>query len=328
MFAEFEGVILRAEVDCPFCEKKAYKNTDPRSLASLYICATCGKFCVDEFVEVFLNSLSKVLHEKIYMLSFSLRAVSELAHGKRNNAYFPAYSSEDLQRMLEAPVPTVQEKLSLLLRFLGRLTEFPGQVQGFDYSNDWSVIAARNPEEAIFYFKALNEQGLLRAENVTLSDRTRPYTLTANGWKELQRQDDIGLLSRNGFIAMSFHPDRQSYGQAISAAITAAGYDPIRVDKVEHVNRIDDEIIAQIRRSRFVVADFTQQRNGVYFEAGFMLGLGRTVIWLCEKNDLSNVHFDTRQYNTIDYTDTEDLQKRLQLRIEAILGKGPHTSSR
>jgi nucleoside 2-deoxyribosyltransferase len=62
----------------------------------------------------------------------------------------------------------------------------------------------------------------------------------------------------------------------------------------------------------------------VYFEAGFMLGLGRPVIWVCEKKDLKNVHFDTRQYNTIDYADAKDLRTRLQLRIEAILGKGPH----
>ena len=32
--------------------------------------------------------------------------------------------------------------------------------------------------------------------------------------------------------------------------------------------------MAEIRRSRFVVADYTGQVNGVYFEAGFALGLG------------------------------------------------------
>jgi hypothetical protein len=39
------------------------------------------------------------------------------------------------------------------------------------------------------------------------------------------------------------------------------------------------------------------------------------------------VHFDTRQYNTIDYADTDDLRTRLQYRIEAILGKGPYKSA-
>ena len=58
-----------------------------------------------------------------------------------------------------------------------------------------------------------------------------------------------------------------------------------------------------------------------------MLGLGRPVIWVCEKTQMKDVHFDTRQYNTIDYANADDLRTRLQTRIEANLGKGPHVSS-
>jgi len=55
-----------------------------------------------------------------------------------------------------------------------------------------------------------------------------------------------------------------------------------------------------------------------------MLGLGRPVIWLCNESDLEKVHFDTRQYNMIVYDDPEELKSKLQFRIEAIMGKGPH----
>ena len=46
----------------------------------------------------------------------------------------------------------------------------------------------------------------------------------------------------------------------------------VRIDRLEHNRKIDDEIIAEIRRSRYLVADFTGNRAGVYFEAGFALG--------------------------------------------------------
>ncbi len=36
-------------------------------------------------------------------------------------------------------------------------------------------------------------------------------------------------------------------------------------------------------------------------------------------------HLDTRQYNTIDYSDAIELEKRLLFRIEANLGKGPNS---
>ena len=101
-----------------------------------------------------------------------------------------------------------------------------------------------------------------------------------------------------------------------------AGYDPIRVDRVEHVNRIDDEIIAQIRISSFVVADFTGHRGGVYFEAGFALGLDLPVIWTCRKDHMHDLQFDIRQYNTIDWETYDELASRLQHRIEATVGKG------
>ena len=74
-------------------------------------------------------------------------------------------------------------------------------------------------------------------------------------------------------------------------AIKAAGYKAIRIDRKEHLNKIDDEIIAEIRRARFLVADFTQgkagQRGGVYYEAGFAHGLNIPVVFTCRKDGSS-----------------------------------------
>lgn len=61
----------------------------------------------------------------------------------------------------------------------------------------------------------------------------------------------------------------EAWLNGFSAGIHDAGYVPTRIDNKEHANKICDEIIVEIRRSRFVVADFTGQRNGVYYEAGF-----------------------------------------------------------
>jgi nucleoside 2-deoxyribosyltransferase len=272
----------------------------------------------------YLGGLSDSDRAKIYKISFALRSVSEGALGKRDNSLFPIYSLDDFQKMLQEPEPPVQEKLTLLMKHLGRVTEYPGQANEFDSANDYSVVCAKNAEEANFYFDSLVGQGLATREQSYVGHPTPRFKVTADGWKELNRIEQLGSESSNAFIAMWFHTDRDPFEKAISAAVKAAGYLPVRVDKIEHVNHIDDEIIARIRGSKFLISDFTRQRNGVYFEAGFMLGLGRPVIWLCEKEDLKNVAFDTRQYNTIDYKDAEDLRTRLQFRIEALLGKGPH----
>lgn len=46
-------------------------------------------------------------------------------------------------------------------------------------------------------------------------------------------------------------------------------------------------------------------------------GPGAAVVWLIEDASLSGVHFDTRQYNFIDYGNVEDLRVRLLNRIKA-----------
>src|SRR5690606_12537652 len=104
------------------------------------------------------------------------------------------------------------------------------------------------------------------------------------------------------------------------AGILEAGYDPVRVDRVEHINRIDDEILRQINASRFVVADFTGHRGGVYFEAGYALGKGIPVFWTCRESDMAHLHFDIRQFNCIDWEAPPELAGRLTLVLTRFRG--------
>jgi nucleoside 2-deoxyribosyltransferase len=107
-----------------------------------------------------------------------------------------------------------------------------------------------------------------------------------------------------------------AYNDGIELAIRDSGYRALRIDKKEHNNKIDDEIIAEIRRSKFLVADFTCEkekvRGGVYFEAGFAMGLRIPVIWTVAKESLADVHFDTRQYNHIVWTHRRRFERCLR----------------
>lgn len=125
---------------------------------------------------------------------------------------------------------------------------------------------------------------------------------------------------------MWFEPELlQVWADAIRPAIRDAGYDPQRIDMVEHNNKIDDEIVAMIRQSRFVVADFTGNRGGVYFEAGYAMGRSIPVIWTIRSDELDDVHFDNRQYNFIGWSldALPQFRSRLKNRIEATIGRGP-----
>ena len=83
----------------------------------------------------------------------------------------------------------------------------------------------------------------------------------------------------------------------------------------------------QIDRSRFLVADFTGQKHGVYFEAGYALRAHIPVIWTCRKEQIGELHFDVRQFNMIDWESHEELANRLRFRILALVGEGPEGMS-
>ena len=150
------------------------------------------------------------------------------------------------------------------------------------------------------------------------------YGLTAKGLLALEAAQDVDAVT--GFCAMWFDPQvRPFYEQAIAPAIRACGFEPVRLDYTEYNHSIDDEIIASIRRARFVVADLTGHRGGVYYEAGFAHGLGLPVIFMLREDDQACVHFDVRQQNFILWRpdDLPGACRRLTQRIRATLGQGP-----
>ena len=227
-------------------------------------------------------------------------------------------------------LPTVKQKLDALLRAFATRAEF--QVRKFTLSNSEgdretnSIMRAAGlsgPNELVTLLQHLNSEGLVRYEPNSSNLRVRT---TIPGLVYVEDQDVPNVESRIGFVAMWFSASMEAaYASGIKPAIEANGYDAVRVDSREHNNKIDDEIVSQIRRARFVVADFScgtdGARGGVYFEAGYALGLDIPVIWCVRKDDLERVHFDTRQFNHIVWETPKALCERLKNRIGGTIGE-------
>ena len=166
---------------------------------------------------------------------------------------------------------------------------------------------------------------LLRIRDVNTRQRVR---LTVQGHSHLAEIDHTVKASFQAFVAMWFHESMDRvWEDGILPAINETGYEALRIDQQEQLDKIDDAIIAAIRRARFLVADFTHgeagARGGVYYEAGFAHGLNIPVIFSCHKDCLEAVHFDTRQYPHILWSAPEELRNALAKRISAVIGDGP-----
>ncbi|MDR0946778.1 MAG: hypothetical protein LBM87_03385 [Ruminococcus sp.] len=156
------------------------------------------------------------------------------------------------------------------------------------------------------------------------------YSLTIQGFLHAEDLVNTNVVSNLVFIAMKFQDentgDRQPCIDAIRQACAECGYSAGLVDDNASNDGIMDQVLAEIKRSKFVIADYTFASLGAYFEAGFALGTGRPLIRCCDKRWLDKVggvetalHFDERHNNIIIYENEEDLYRRLINRIRAAI---------
>ncbi len=187
-------------------------------------------------------------------------------------------------------------------------------------------------DELKFLCDALIEKQWVRPTRPP-TDTTYCVKVTEQGYEAFHRPDlpDSG----RAFVAMWFHKSMDDvYKYGLRPAIEEAGYEAFRIDQEPNVDKIDDAILAEIRRSRFVLADFTHGdegvRGNVYFEVGFARGLGIEVVSTCREDQIDNLHFDTRQYYHIAWKPgaLDQLRREVVDRIQARAGTATTRRSR
>jgi nucleoside 2-deoxyribosyltransferase len=208
--------------------------------------------------------------------------------------------------------------MNFILRHIADKSKCPGHAVRITLDEEYRRLYCKNGLELDFFLKSLDEQHVIRLDS---QSGHADVTLTTNGWIRIEELERPNIESKQAFVAMWFDDTLDSaYTQGIAGIEEDTGFKALRIDMKQFNEKICDRIIAEIRRSRFLIADVTGHRAGVYFEAGYAMGLGLPVIWTCGKEDINNCHFDTRQYNHITWETPEELRTKLRDRILATIG--------
>ncbi len=295
-----------AENLCSICEMLA--ETYPASFDGVHQkCPRCGEFKLS-------GSLVAALMNRT---NTNIAKLSGWIRNQNRNGIVPKILTNEFQIIADRPIPTPTERADCLLSEaiytqsrLGGEFYFDGpRFVGATYSQDMGEVEYL--AEMLIY-----DDSLMKGELVDSG-----YKVLPKGYARAMDLTPKTAQSDKVFVAMWFDEKLEDvYEKGFHKGIVDAGYHPIRVDRIDHVNRIDDEIINQINQSAFIVADFTGHRGGVYFEAGYALGIGIPIVWTCRKDCIEDLHFDIRQYNTIDWEPERhtEFAKRLENRIRNI----------
>jgi hypothetical protein len=281
-------------------------------------CGNCGKFLITSQALGELGDNAWKL--AAYVAQQHLRDIVPTIYSSQRTipANAPA-GSVGLDTALQTFPNTVSERLDRALMNLAATSKHLGQ--GIRISSEGAnpLLLAANSSEVFFVIQQFEQEGFIKGKTTSL-----PTEVSLTG-KGLNRAADLqrglfGPFNKQVFVAMPFDKSlTDAWIEGLKLGIEDCGYTALRVDAKEHNEKICDVIVAEIRKSKFLIADFTLHRAGVYFEAGLMMGLGRPVIFTCRADELGKAHFDTRQYNHIAWDAPADLREKLKRRIQATI---------
>jgi len=313
---------------CKICKSGKIKSKiNPENDSSFVSCPNCGHYIISETaLECDLNQPQELLNIfSGYILNHS---------SKKNRFQILSKTFEDMPTLIE-PYNNLSgiDKSNLIINYLAENSKQMGDTLQINLIHSFSRFYCRGlPEfvtilgylynkKYIHYSGELSVQQLQSVANMN-NDYLADISLSFEGWNKYEELLRPNQDKKQVFIAMNFDKEYDTlYEKAIAPACSSCGYIPYRIDKTEHNEKICNKIIAEIKKSRFLIADFTGQKQGVYYEAGFAEGIGLDVIRCCKKEEIDNndLHFDTRQYNHIPWETIDELKNKLIDRIQATI---------
>ena len=361
-------------ITCLFCDKDVtqdYKSYGDyyKPNRTNYICSRCGRVLLTRAAADDFPS-SRFSEEEKSAISITFRNEWE-REGKNPASKRRRKTLDDLKRIIKQFQPKDPlEKMDIALINIEKGSHYIGAQSPVNCFIDYpyyyckelgeleAVLHLADDESLIKIYYSDDPDHLDQVEKGMLDKPPITYcVLTTKGYHRLRELQRPNQESNQCFVAMWFGAEmKDAFDNAIKPAIeyiepgeTDPRFKAVKIDNVEHLNDINDEIIAQIRRSRFMVCDLTGYRGGVYFEAGFAYGLGLDVIYTCRKDwaraetlkdtngkqvkflfdgkgnkikvQKEGVHFDLTHRNRIEWDSDalDEFKSKLENRIKALI---------
>jgi hypothetical protein len=130
------------------------------------------------------------------------------------------------------------------------------------------------------------------------------------------------VMPRDVFVVMSFgkDPDLEDAYETFCTASEKYGFHAFRIDHhIDETKRIMPEVIENIKRCAFVIADVSEPKPNVYYELGWAQALGKPVIVTAREG--VKLEFDIYDVPTIYWRNQKSLREGLAQRLERISEK-------
>ncbi|WP_395375794.1 hypothetical protein [Marinicella sp. W31] len=296
---------------CKFCGNECTSQLVHSHSDNMAIdCSLCGKYLMDEC----LYDDFTLDESKLYVVSSWIREKNDELK-KNGLKKYPTINNSKLNEIINLRKKSIQEKFDLMM---GNLY-LSLNIDKYLMTRCWS----KDETEFENLFQKSIDLGYVNGSVSGITDKM--YTvhgLTFDGLEYIESLEEPNKSSKKIFVAFNFEDNMISiFNSYVRKAIEDLNfiYTVVNQNNSSHDKAISDEIIATLKSCKILIADFSNQRNSVYFEAGFAMGMGIPIIWTCHEDHIEELSFDTRQFPHIVWKDGEDLQQQIMNRIRVIV---------
>jgi hypothetical protein len=309
--------------DCPVCQS-ALTVVDQLSGrdAAFFSCPLCGEFVLSGTLFTILPHILQDNKDASAKISHAIRTMQNINKGAELN-------TDTVNEILKRPLPTIREQADLLIRWIAENVEGPGETILVEPEKHRSIIGAKSDEGFGLILRYLFDADLVEGNLIDAMSAPGKGLVTPSfkGWDYYEQLRRGAASYRKAFIAMKFgDPVLELFmADIFKPSAKKAGFELFRLDDTPKAGLIDDRLRVEIQSSDFLIADLTHDNPGAYWEAGYAEGLGKPVIYTCEKEkfEKEKTHFDTNHHLTItwDKDSPEKAGENLKATIRATL---PH----
>lgn len=312
-------------VQCVICGLEGCVETQLARDAVKIECAQCGEY------EMTGSLLATFKYDKGHKLPHTVSAWIREYYMESGKA--PILTTNNILEIAMIPDKPLKSKFERFMRIYYENLSDVKTVIDLNTTPMWlSLTWATDELELKSIIDETIKQGLLEGEikKILMYETPPKYhwrahikLLTFKGREFVESLGQKKADSNKVFLAFHFTDEMKMHFEmtAKRAVSDASGgkLEAVRVgtSSTPTDTKIDDALIGILKASKVVIADFTGQRQAVYYEAGYAMGMGIPVIWTCRADEVDNLSFDTRQYPHILWKDEKDLYKQLTERLSA-----------
>jgi hypothetical protein len=278
---------------CPICKWGGNDVTHAPADDKTWVdCPRCGRYALDG---AWLGAVA----QGETSADFDARQKAVVGYAIRNSNPQKLWSEDAIRKALERDyLPSVAEQAENLIFYMGCEQQSAGDRLELLYLKVLFLVGATESHDVLFLVRGLIEENIIVGK---LGSQSANVVLTIKGWDRFAQLSRGVEAGNQGFMAMPFGYEylTRVFYEHWKPASDRTGMPLQRLDENPQAGSISNRMMVEIRRSKYLVAELTHNNPGAYWEAGFAEGLGKPVIYLCEKSffdDPKNgVHFDVSQ---------------------------------